>query len=194
MNTCLPEVWANTMQRRKGGLENIHTCGFSYVFLKVLADGLLLHRFVFRSLSSLLSQGPATRGCLLHHLWLQSAQNSLVERISEMKSKYLPRECHRWRERDRKGGAGDQEVCWKCVLKLFKKKMGNLFQNNFWRVATREKKSGRKEHQRESSRFTEKTSTGRDTAQRKKKWEERSEANGEMRRGRSDKRDETSRG
>lgn len=133
-----------SMQRRKWSLnEKIFTRVSTYFFKKECWQTVYCCTVFssFLSLSSLLSQGSATRGCLLHHLWLQSAQNSLVERISEMKCKYLPRECHRWRERDRKEGARDQEGCENCFFEAFFPLKGASFSKEFWRVETTERKS-----------------------------------------------------
>lgn len=61
-------------------------CWFLYSLYEVMADGLSLQHSNHPPtsptsfFSPLRSQGPAASGCLLHHLWLQSAQNSLVER------------------------------------------------------------------------------------------------------------------
>lgn len=75
----------------------------SILLLKeVMADSLLLQHFL-SPFFSLLSQGPAASSCLLHHLWPQSAQTSLVERgkgDEELKSTKIVTH----RERKRQGG------------------------------------------------------------------------------------------
>lgn len=47
---------------------------------EVMADGPSGSALFLSPACSLLGQAPAASGCPLHHLWLQSAQNSLVWR------------------------------------------------------------------------------------------------------------------
>lgn len=71
---------------------------------EVMADGPSGSALFLSPACSLLGQAPAASGCLLHHLWLQSAQNSLVWRgEGDEEQKSTRRVTHR------EGGEGPED-------------------------------------------------------------------------------------